>query len=70
MTLPYLDLHKVKLEDSSNIKKLLKDCNHTWEDKEEDKSDYKPKGYIIFTYSGNHYELVTYNKKRLFNSFS
>ena len=30
---------------------------------------YKPKYYIISTYSGNHYELVTYKNKNIFSFY-
>ena len=67
---PYLEKHNITIEDDSNIKQLLKDCNHVWEDQEEDNSDYNPNGYIILTYSGNHYRLVTYNGNKIFKKFS
>lgn len=33
----------------------------------EQKGEFKPKYYIIVSYTGNHYMLVTYKNKRLFN---
>ena len=30
---------------------------------------FKPKGYIIITYSGTHYRLVEYNKQTFFSNF-
>ena len=30
---------------------------------------YKPKYYIIATYSGDHYELVTYKNKKIFSFY-
>ena len=70
MATPYLEAHNIKIEPSSNLRQLLKDCEHAWIDKPDDNSDYNPNGYIILTYSGDHYRLVTYNKKGFFNKFS
>ena len=42
--------------------------SHTFVDKEEIIEKYEPNGYIIVTYSGNHYRLVSYNKIRFFKT--
>jgi len=41
--------------------------SHKFVDKEEEEhEEYVPNGYIIVTYSGNHYRLVSYNNKSFF----
>ena len=66
----YIESHGLKIQPDSDIKKLLKDCDHKWVDPVEDKSDYNPNAYIILTYSGNHYRLVTYKNNTLFKKFN
>jgi hypothetical protein len=39
---------------------------HKFEDPVASTKEYKPKGFIIVTYSGNHYRLVSYNGKSFF----
>ena len=41
--------------------------DHKWVD-DDSSHEITPRGYIIVTYSGNHYRLVTYQKKGFFNS--
>ena len=36
------------------------DSIHIWSSEDENKTPYNPEGYIIMTYSGNHYRLVSY----------
>ena len=66
----YIESHGLKILPDSELKKLLKDCDHKWLDPIEDNSDYNPKAYIILTYSGNHYRLVTYKNNTLFKTFN
>ena len=42
--------------------------SHYMEEPIEDKTEYKPDGYIITTYSGNHYKLVSYKGKTFFRN--
>ena len=42
--------------------------DHKFEDPVESTKEYKPKGFIVVTYNGNHYRLVSYNGTSFFKS--
>ena len=50
-----------------DLYKNLPEDKHHFKEKKKTNSK-KPKGYIIVTYSGNHYRLVTYKNKKYFKS--
>jgi hypothetical protein len=60
---------KIGLRESEKIhaQKGIKD--HKWVEMESTKT-YNPRGYVIVTYSGNHYRLITHKDKGFFKSIN
>ena len=58
-----LSKESYEVGDSGNVLS----CGDLIDSKLEEKGEFKPKYYVIASYTGNHYMLVTYKNKRLFN---
>ena len=59
-------------QDYDTLYELYRTIEHNFEEvsKDEESKEYNPGGFIIFTYSGMHYELVSYNEKKFFTNVS
>jgi hypothetical protein len=64
-----LNLESSKLSEYNSKHEQSGEKSHKWIDNEK-QIEINPRGYIIVTYSGNHYRLVTYNNKGFFKNVS
>ena len=59
-------------QDYTNLYELYKKLDHRFNpnhiEESLNKKHYNPDGYIIFTYNGAHYELVSYNDQIFFKT--
>lgn len=60
---------KIGLRESEKIHSKKGIRGHKWVEKDT-QSTYDPRGYVIVTYSGNHYRLVTHTNKGFFKSIN
>jgi hypothetical protein len=63
-----IDITEDDTIDILKLKYLQLPDSHKFVDKEEVFEEYIPHGYIIITYSGNHYRLVSYNNINFFKT--
>jgi len=57
------DLHQTIILKTIDRHKEVGIAEHQWVDPDNNRTSFNPKGYIMVSYSGNHYKLITYKGK-------